>query len=375
MKMTIQPAAARRMLTALGLAAALDLGAGSAEVPPLKDVFHARFQMGAALDSRQFTGHDARGAALVKKHFNTITPENIMKWEPIHPAPDKYDFDLADKYVEFGEKNGMKIIGHTLVWDQRTPAWVFEDAGKPASRELLLARMREHIHKVAGRYKNRVAGWDVVNEAIDEDGKMRESKWFKIIGPDFVLKAFECAREADSRAELYYNDYSLENAPKRKGAVRLIQELQAAGIKVAGVGLQGHYKMDWPKIQDIEETIAAFASLGVKCMITELDVDVLPSKRGGSAEITQRGQGGDSANPYKEGLPEKVSAALALRYAELFDVFARNEKNLDRVTFWGVTDGDSWLNNWPIRGRSNYPLLFDRQGEPKKAFHAVVKTP
>lgn len=364
-----------KKLLLLTTAAACTLGAQTAAEPALKDVFKGAFRIGAALNPGHFTEKNAAGAALVKRHFNTITPENVLKWERVHPELERYDFEPTDAYVAFGEKNGMFIVGHTLVWHSQTPKWVFHDSeGKQLSREALLERMRQHIHKVVGRYKGRIHGWDVVNEALNEDGTMRESLWYKIIGPDYIEKAFEYAREADPKAELYYNDYSVENEPKRNGAVKLIRQLQSKGIKVAAVGLQGHNRLEWPTLEQQEATIRAFAELGVKVAITELDVDVLPSAfQGGGAEVSTRIAADPKLNPYAGGLPEDVQQQLAKRYAELFRVYLKYKGTVDRVTFWGVTDRESWLNNWPVRGRTSYPLIFDREGKPKPAFHAIVK--
>ncbi len=197
--------------------------------------------------------------AIVKAQFNTISPENVLKWESVHPRPDGYAFDAPDRYVAFGEKNDMFIIGHTLVWHSQVPRWVFQDdKGEPLDRDALLKRMHEHIMTVVGRYKGRIGGWDVVNEALNEDGTLRKSPWLTIIGEDYLVKAFEYAHEADPKAELYYNDYSVENPAKRNGAVALIKKLQAAGITVAAIGLQGHDKMDWPTLDEQDATIVAF---------------------------------------------------------------------------------------------------------------------
>ena len=312
----------------------------------------------------------------MKQQFNSITPENVLKWEAVHPRPGVYDFALPDRYVAFGERNGMFIVGHTLVWHNQTPAWVFQDSnGRAASRDTLLARMRDHILTVVGRYRGRIKGWDVVNEALNEDGSLRQSPWMRIIGPDYIAKAFQYAHEADPEAELYYNDYSLENPAKRAGAIALIERLRAEGIAVKAVGLQGHQTLDWPTAAAEDSTIAAFARSGVRVNITELDVDVLPrttSSQG--AEVTMRVGGREATlDPYAGGLPDSVQQALARRYAELFAVYLRHHDAIDRITFWGVRDGDSWLNNWPVRGRTNYPLLFDRDGRPKPAFDAVVR--
>jgi endo-1,4-beta-xylanase len=358
----------------------LSLGAACVRTAPqgassLKEAFAGDFLIGAALNPAQFTGRDTAGAAIVRSQFNTITPENVLKWESVHPRPGVYDFAAPDRYVAFGQANGMRIIGHTLVCHSQTPRWVFQDAdGRPASRDSLLARMRDHIHMVVGRYKGKIFGWDVVNEAVDEDGSLRRSPWYTIIGPDFIEKAYSYAHEADPGAELYYNDYSLENAPKRNGAVALIKKLQSEGIHIAAVGLQGHYKLDWPSIAQLDTTIDAFAALGIKVNITELDVDVLPPvTRGPTAEVTAQGTPRTGSNPYVAGLPDAVQRRLAQRYADLFQEFMRHRDVIDRVTFWGVGDGDSWLNNWPVRGRTSYPLLFDRQHRPKPAFDAVMR--
>ena len=325
----------------------------------LRTAFEGAFLVGAALNAAQFSEVDTVGARIVKAQFNTISPENVLKWASVHPRRGSYDFAAADRYVAFGERNRMFVVGHNLVWHQQTPRWVFEDSGgRPVSRDTLLARLRDHIHTVVGRYRGRIKGWDVVNEALNDDGTLRRTPWLTILGEDYLAAAFRFAHEADPDAELYYNDYELESAPKRQGAVELIRRLRDQGIPIAAVGLQNHDRLDWPSPAQEDSTIDAFAALGVRVMITELDVDVLP-----------RG-----ADPFADGLPDSLQQALARRYAELFASYLRHRGTVTRVTFWGVTDRDSWLNNWPVRGRTNYPLLFDREGRPKPAFAAVIGT-
>jgi endo-1,4-beta-xylanase len=355
-------------------AGTLALPSSQSETPALKDAFAGAFRVGAALNENQFTEMDTAGAALVKRQFNTTTPENVLKWEVVHPQPDSYSFTASDRYVDFGIRNGMFVVGHTLVWHSQTPRWVFQDAkGAPLSRDALIQRMHDHIATVVGRYKGRIKGWDVVNEAIEEDGTLRKSPWRNIIGDDYIELAFKFAHDADPAAELYYNDYSIENAPKRNGAVALIRKLKAQGIPVAAMGLQGHDKMEWPTVAQQDSTIAAFAALGVKVNITELDVDVLPpATRGNTADVAARAGSSAGTNPYAAGLPDSVQRALAKRYADLFGVFLKHRDVVDRVTFWGVADADSWLNNWPVRGRTSFPLLFDRRHHPKPAFDAVI---
>ena len=358
------------------LAAMLLLAAHLTAQPTLKDAFKDDFLIGAALNPGQFTEANASEAEIVKQQFSSTTPENCLKWENVHPAPGRYDFTLPDQYVDFGVKHHLFVIGHTLVWHNQTPDWVFQDdQGKPLTREALLARMHDHIATVVGRYRGRIKGWDVVNEAVNEDGTMRESKWRKIIGPDFILKAYQFAREADPAAELYYNEYSLENPDKRAGAVRLIKELQAQGVKLTAIGLQGHYSLDWPSVDQVSETISTFARLGLKVSITELDVNVLPAPGPNqTADVTLNFHADPKLNPWPDALPAAQQQKLAERYAALFTTFVHHRQDMERVTFWGVTDGGSWLNDWPVRGRTNYPLLFDRAGQPKPAFAAVLAT-
>ena len=339
----------------------------------LKDKFRSAFLVGAAIAPKQFEEQDVANAALVKREFNTISPENVLKWVVVHPQPNQYDFAPADKYVAFGERNGMFIIGHTLVWHSQVPAWVFkDDQGQPLTRDALLARMKDHINTVVGRYKGRIKGWDVVNEALNEDGTLRETPWMKIIGPDYLQKAFEYAHEADPAAELYYNDYNLDYPAKRDGAVRLVKSLLDKGIPVHAVGSQEHLKLTTPTAIQVDSAIRAFAAIGVKVNVTELDIDLLPpATRNTGADVSMRAGPAPNLNPYTAGLPDSMQVKLARRYEDLFRVYLANKDAIDRVTFWGVADGDSWLNGWPVPGRTSYPLLFDRQLGKKPAYDAV----
>jgi endo-1,4-beta-xylanase len=341
----------------------------------LKAAFKGDFVIGAAINAAQITGQDARGDAIVTTQFNSISPENALKWLIVHPQPDKYDFTLADQYVAFGRKHHMFIVGHNLVWHNQVPAWVFHDAnGNLLTREALLERMRDHIHTVVGRYKGKIQSWDVVNEVLNEDGTMRQSLWLKIIGEDYIEKAFTYAHEADPQAQLTYNDYNLENEPKRNGAIALVKKLQAKGIPITSIGVQDHDHLDWPTADQEDATISAFAALGMKVVISEFDINVLPNAgHQPTADVTLSIAQNKALNPYADGLPDSVQQQLAARYADLFRVFLKHRGVGTRVTFWNVTDRDSWLNDWPVEGRTNYPLLFDRNGQPKPAFDAVIR--
>jgi len=345
--------------------------------PALKEVFRDHFRIGAALSLDQISGREPDALDLVARHFNSITPENILKWEVVHPEPGRYDFEAADRYVAWGEQHGMQIIGHTLVWHCQTPEWVFQDgSGRPLGREALLDRMRDHIFTVMGRYRGRIHGWDVVNEAVTAEGRLRKSRWLEIVGEDYVEKAFRTAHEADPGAELYYNDYDQEKPAQCEGVVRLIRGLQSRGLRVDGVGTQGHWFLDYPGIGEIEASFEALSKTGVPLMVTELDVGVLPFLPVDSTAVdlssfdpVRRRE----LNPYPDALPDSVQDALARRYAELFALFRRHRDRIGRVTFWAVHDGQSWRSYLPIRGRVDHPMLFDRHGRPKPAFWAVVQ--
>jgi len=334
----------------------------------LKDTFQGNFTIGAALNQQQVTQLNEQEEVILFQHFNSITAENLLKWGNIHPKLDTYNFEPADRFVEVGEKMDAFIVGHTLVWHNQTPDWVFEDnEGKPMQKDALLERMKDHIKAVAGRYKGRIHGWDVVNEAIFDDGEYRTSHWYNITGKDFIKEAFRTASEVDPDMELYYNDYNMWKPAKRNTAIELAKELRAEGIRIDGIGMQGHYGLESPSLEDIENSILAIADAGFDVMFTEVDIDVLPNpvNRHG-ADIDATFEYEEKYNPYTSGLPEEIQKKLADRYRELFELFLKHEDKISRVTFWGLTDQDSWLNNWPIRGRTAYPLLFDKDGYPKE---------
>ena len=344
----------------------------------LKDHYSSNYLIGAALFPEAL--YDLQTNNFIKTHFNCITAENDMKWERVHPTLDKYTFEWADKLIEYAQTNDIKVIGHTLVWHSQLGKGVFTHENAPAPFDTvlvdsatLMTRVKEHITTVAGRYKGKIHGWDVVNEALNEDGSLRESNFLKIAGPGYIQKAFEFANKVDPKAELYYNDYNMVESAKRAGAIRLVKELQNNGVRIDGIGMQAHWELNYPSLQQIEESIIAYAELGVQVMITELDISVLPSPwRMPSADISIKFENNPTMNPYTEGMPDSVAAALAKRYRDIFALFNKHSDKISRVTFWGLHDGNSWKNGFPIKGRTDYPLLFDRNLQKKKAYDEVV---
>lgn len=344
--------------------------AGGNSLPTLRQAAGQRLLIGTAI-----TGFDLRKPglmALIPEQFGCLTAGNEMKPDSLQRVKGTFTFERADRIVEFARSNKMQMIGHTLCWHNQSPRWMFQDdQGKPLPREAALANLKAHIEGVLKHFKGKVKGWDVVNEAVsDGPGQdLRDTPAKRAIGDDFVLKAFEFARAADPDVELYYNDYNIESDYKRDRAVRLVRRIKAAGLRIDAVGIQGHWSLGGPGVAEIERGIQAFAAEGVKVMITELDVDVLPRGRRGGADLGAAERQG--ADPYKAGLPDEVQQKLAARYGELFALFVRHPE-ITRVTFWGTSDGDTWLNNFPVRGRTNHPLLFDRQLRPKPAYKAAI---
>ena len=341
----------------------------------LKDAFSGKFHIGTALNARQIMGHDSATMEVVKKHFNSIVAENCMKSGMIQRREGEFNFELADQFVKFGEENNMFIVGHTLIWHSQAPRWFFtDDEGNDISKEVLIERMKNHIYTVVGRYKGKVDGWDVVNEAVLDDGSFRKSKFYEIIGEDFIKLAFQFAHEADPEAELYYNDYSMAKPGKREGVVKMVKKLQEQGVKIDAIGMQGHIGLDQPSVQEFEKSIETYSSLGVKVMVTELDLSVLPMPDwSAGAEISTNYEYQKELNPYTEGLPDSVYVKFENRYLDFFKLLLKHQNVISRVTLWGVNDNYSWKNNWPVRGRTDYPLLFNRNNEPKPVVDKIIK--
>jgi endo-1,4-beta-xylanase len=355
------------------------LGGSAYSKPTLKDAFKNDFPIGVAVNQKQFTGQDTNGVALITSQFNAISPENVLKWEKVHPQPgtNGYDFTPGDAYVAFGEQHHMLIVGHALVWHNQTPGWVFQGENgrwlsgtNAADRELLLQRMRDHIQTVVGHYKGRIKIWDVVNEALNDSRSKTDtnvlrqtSPWVRVLGMDFIVKAFEYAHAADPQAILRYNDYAVENPAKRQRLITLIKYLQSQHVPVMAVGSQTHANLTWPD-SDLEDNfLTEVGKLGLPVHITELDVNGSQSgQRSQSADVAQNAPADGGGQ-----LAASVQEKLAQQYEDLFKVFLKHRDTVKLVTFWGVTDTDSWRQN----GR---PLLFDGNWQPKLAFRAVIKT-
>ncbi len=350
----------------------------------LKDAFKDNFLIGAAVTPGITEGKDTAAQHILLSHFNSITAENIMKAALINPEPGVYDFQPADDFVSFGEKHNMFIIGHTLVWHNQCPSWFFTNAqGKPNTKEQQIERLRSHIEAVAGRYAGRVHAWDVVNEVIGEDGNYRSTNWVNAFGNgDTLVKyAFKFAAQYAPDTELYYNDFNTWRPAKREGIIRLVKMLQQEGIRIDGIGMQAHWGLNYPQTKYIEQAIEAYAATGLKVMITELDVDVLPLTKEGQVigqsmadKQFQLEEFKSFFDPYANSIPDSIETALANRYAELFSIFNKYKEKISRVTLWGIDDSMSWKNDYPIPGRTNYPLLWTRAYQPKQALKAILET-
>ena len=352
----------------------------------LKEAYKDAFKMGCAVNTQIVSGRDNRSAQIILKQFNAVSPENDLKPEVLHPQPDEWNFQAADRYVQFAKDNGLWALGHTLVWHNQTPDFFFNHAdGTPKNHDEMVETMRSYIEKVAGHFAGKVDAWDVVNEIIDNDGSYRKTLWTNAFGGDgdeVVRLAFQFAHEYDPNAELYYNDFNVWRPAKRDGIARMVRMLQKNGIKIDGIGIQAHWGLNFPKNEYITAAIDTFATLGVKVMITELDVDVLPITKEGQVigkslqdPLYQLEEFETFLDPYKNGLPDDVERLLTNRYAELMRIFYDRRDKIDRVTIWGLHDGMSWKNDYPIPNRTNYPLLYYRDRTPKPAFDAVLNVP
>ncbi len=338
--------------------------ANTANTKGLKDYYKDYFSIGVAVSPRALKSNES---ALVIQQFNSLTPENALKMGPVHPREKEYNWKDADSIIAFAERNHIKVRGHTLCWHNQTPSWLFVDEkGAPVSKDVLLQRLKEHITTVVSRYKGKIYAWDVVNEAVsDKAGEwLRPSPWLQIAGEEYIAKAFQWAHEADPNALLFYNDYNEISAIKREKMIRLIKSLQDKGIPIYGIGLQGHWAVNEPSKEQLDSTLQQFAALGLKLQITELDISVYPKEHEARASRPE-----DTNTAFT---PEREQEQIE-KYKLSFELFRKYSKHITSITFWNISDRNSWLDNFPVRGRKDYPLLFDQNLQPKKAFWEVTR--
>jgi endo-1,4-beta-xylanase len=322
----------------------------------LKDYYDSDtyFAIGAAIEPSMLD--DPLQAALLKRHFKSITAENVMKWSTLQPTEGTFNFGPADELVAFAENNNMLVYGHTLCWHNQVPDWVFKDGTETASKELVLQRLRNHITTVMTHFKGKVYGWDVVNEAIDDgSATYKNNIWYQICGPDYIFEAFETAREADPDAKLFYNDYSATNATKREKIYALLTGLKAQNL-VDGMGLQGHWNIEAPTDDLISAAFNRYKSVGVELRVSELDVSVYPSNSDPESVFTSA-----------------IERQQAIAYGRYFRLFRMYRDDISGITTWGMADNHTWLDNFPVPGRKNYPLLFDVDLVPKQAYFTVIQ--
>lgn len=330
----------------------------------LKDYYKDYFTVGVAVSPQSLKTDEAD---LILRQFNSMTAENAMKMGPIHPRPNEYNWAGGDSIAAFAKRNKLKLRGHTLCWHNQTPRWFFTDsAGQAVSKEVLLQRLKEHITTVVKRYKGIIYAWDVVNEVISDkaDEYFRNSDFYKICGEEFVAKAFQWAHEADPDALLFYNDYNEISPVKREKIIRMVKDLQAKGVPIHGIGLQAHWAVNEPSRDQLDKTLHDFAAIGLKLHITELDISVYPKEH-------------NARDRKPEDYDTTFNAEMEVKQMEVykmcFDLFRKYKHAISSVTFWNISDRHSWLDNFPVRGRKDYPLLFDKTLQPKKAFWEVVR--
>lgn len=351
-------------------------GAAVAKVG-IGDAFQRDFLLGTAINSKTLDDNEQNLLDLINQEFSSVTAENCQKWAEIHPEDAVWNWATSDRFIEFATAHKKHVLGHTLVWHSQIPDSVFKGLdGQLLSAAELRKKMEYHINTIVDRYRGKVDTWDVVNEVVSDDGydSWRNSYWYQIMGDSFMEHAFRTTHAADPKAELLYNDYNMHDPAKRAFLVDVFKDYLDRDVPIHGVGFQAHYALDEPKIEEVEKSIEAFSELGLAIHITELDVDVLPQAFDYmGAEISASFEYSDELNPYPVALPAELEDQLAQRYESLFRLFLKHRDSIKRVTLWGTGDAQSWKNDWPVVGRTNYPLLFDRSLRPKAAYQRVLK--
>lgn len=341
----------------------------------LKDALAGKFFIGTAMNEGQILGSDTASLDIIYKHFNSVVAENCMKSMYLQPNEGEFDFDLADKFIVFAQQNDLYTVGHCLIWHSQAPRWFFVDEeGNDVGRDVMIERMKMHISTIVGRYKGKVDAWDVVNEAFEDDGSWRKTKFYEIIGEEYMELAFKFANEADPNAELLYNDYSMFSEGRREAVIELVINLKAKGLRIDGIGMQAHSGLDNPPLDEFEESLIAFAETGLDVHITELDITAIPfPNQSVGAEVSASYEYRQKMDPYANGLTDSARVAIHDRYLDFFELFLKHEDKIKRVTTWGDSDSHSWRQNWPIRGRSDFPLLFDSDHQAKPIVNDIIK--
>ena len=315
---------------------------------------------------------------LIEDNFNFVVAENCMKCEVIHPKEGVYDFTLADQFVDKAKAAGQKVLGHCLIWHSQCAPWFhFDKDGKLVSAEVLKKRMREHIFTIVSHFKGRVDAWDVVNEGFEDDGTPRKSLFYQILGTDYIPLAFHYAHEADPNAELYYNDFSMNKSTKVEGVAAFFRPLIQQGLPITAIGMQGHMiledNVDNSLIKEYEHSIETIAALGVPTFFSELDLSVLPNPYGFSgANVSDRFAYRPEMDPYKDGLTKAHEAKISQYWVDFYKMLLRHHKDIIRVNYWCLNDANSWRNDFPIKGRTDYATLFDRQGRLKPFVQQLI---
>jgi len=330
----------------------------------LKDAWQHIFRIGAAVSVKIL--EDQKADKIIGRHFSSLTPENAMKFGVIHPEEYRWNRAEMDSIANYARKKNIALRGHTIVWHNQTPSWLFlSDTGETVSKNELFKRLEEHISLLAKHYNDTVYVWDVLNEVIDTDNGdsngFRLSPWYKIGGREIYEFAFRCMKEASPGTKLFYNDYNIENGEKLEATLRFLSGLLDAGVPVHGVGIQGHWYYNYPDGQILRNAIERYAALGLEVEFTELDISAY--------EFNDK----RIVSEYFPSMPEDRHQQQAERYKEIFRI-AANYPAVKNITTWGIADNHTWLDNFPVPGRKNWPLLFDQEYREKEVVSVLVET-